>query len=180
MESNTAEVGFIVWGIDHNPYGPVELPVLVAWVRDDRVTADTWVFGVHTGVWQKASEMPELQMFFRSKRAGTATAAAASGFSPQSLRRVKILAGLTNEQLDFLLRFVEPQPVAQWAVVVKQGDYGDSMYFILEGELRVRIEVDGKERILTTLGVGEFFGDISLFDMAPVPPMWWRTWTAWW
>jgi CRP-like cAMP-binding protein len=41
------------------------------------------------------------------------------------------------------------------------------MYFILEGELRVRINVMGKETILATLGAGEFFGDIALFDHGP-------------
>src|SRR6185436_1640288 len=48
-----------------------------------------------------------------------------------------------------------------------QGEVGDAMYLILEGELRVRINVMGKETILTTLGIGEFFGDISLFDHGP-------------
>jgi CRP-like cAMP-binding protein len=41
------------------------------------------------------------------------------------------------------------------------------MYLILEGELRVRIEVAGRETILATLGAGEFFGDIALFDQGP-------------
>ena len=41
------------------------------------------------------------------------------------------------------------------------------MYFILEGELRVRMNVMGKETILATLTAGEFFGDISLFDHGP-------------
>jgi len=50
---------------------------------------------------------------------------------------------------------------------VKQGDHGDAMFLILEGELRVRIMADGREKILATLGVGDFFGDISLFDHGP-------------
>jgi len=41
------------------------------------------------------------------------------------------------------------------------------MYLILQGELRVRMNVMGKETILATLGVGDFFGDISLFDQGP-------------
>jgi CRP-like cAMP-binding protein len=50
---------------------------------------------------------------------------------------------------------------------VKQGDPGDSMYFLLEGELRARINVLGQEATLTTLSVGDFFGDISLLDQGP-------------
>ena len=41
------------------------------------------------------------------------------------------------------------------------------MYLILDGELRVRMMLGGKETILTTLGIGEFFGEISLFDHGP-------------
>ena len=63
--------------------------------------------------------------------------------------------------------FMEVEKVPQWAVIVKQGDCGDAMYLILQGELRVRIDVAGKETILTTLGIGDFFGDISLFDQGP-------------
>jgi len=165
--SETTEIGFIVWGIDRNPYGPVELPTLVAWVKDERVTGDTWVFAVHTGLWQKAAAMTELQMFFRTKSTAPASAPGAGGIGANTLRRVKILADLTGEQLDYLVRFVEPLRIPQWQVVVKQGDYGDAMFLILEGELRVRMNIDGKEKILTTLGVGEFFGDISLFDHGP-------------
>jgi len=51
--------------------------------------------------------------------------------------------------------------------LVTQGEIGDSMYMILQGELRVRVMIGQKETILTTLGPGDFFGDISLFDHGP-------------
>jgi len=169
--ASIATSDFIVWGVDQTPYGPVELPTLVSWVKDERVTADTWLFVARSSAWQKASEVPELQMFFRPK--GGATAAdtsslhAITGIDPRALRRVKILAGMTDDQLARFAEFMEVERVPQWSVIVKQGDHGNTMYLILEGELRVRINMMGKETILTTLGVGEFFGDISLFDHGP-------------
>jgi Cyclic nucleotide-binding domain/GYF domain 2 len=171
MAAISTDADFIVWGIDQTAYGPVELPTLVGWVKDERVTADTWVYAAKTGSWQKAAEVPELQMFFRAK-AGSASGggtglATPRGIDSRALRRIKILAGMTDEQLERFAQFMEVEKVPQWSVIVKQGDHGDSMYFILEGELRVRINVLGKETILTTLGVGEFFGDISLFDQGP-------------
>jgi len=51
-------------------YGPVELPTLVAWVKDERVTADTWIFVARTGSWQKAGELPELQILFPAEGKG--------------------------------------------------------------------------------------------------------------
>lgn len=169
MAAQSPENDFIVWGIDQTPYGPVELPTLVSWVKDERVTADTWIFAGKTGDWLKASSLPELQMFFRSKPRpnGTAIPVSPRGIEAGHLRRIKILAAMTDEQLERFAGFMEVEKVPQWSVVVKQGEFGDSMYFILEGELRVRMEVAGRETILATLGPGDFFGDMALFDHGP-------------
>jgi hypothetical protein len=166
MASVAATTDFIVWGIDQTAYGPVELPALVSWVKDERVTADTWVYSGKGNSWRKASEIPELQMFFRKKGA-TSSVETVSGIDPRALRRVKILAGMSDEQLQRFAEFMELEKVPQWSVIVKQGDCGDSMFLILQGELRVRIDVAGKETILATLSIGDFFGDISLFDQGP-------------
>jgi Cyclic nucleotide-binding domain len=171
MAAIATETGFVVWGIDQTAYGPVELPTLVGWVKDERVTADTWIYAAKNGSWQKAAEVPELLMFFHSKNdgasAGTAAMTSPRGLDHRALRRVKILAGMTDDQLERFAQFVEVEKVPQWSVIVKQGDPGDSMYFILEGELRARINVLGQESILSTLSPGDFFGDMSLFDHGP-------------
>lgn len=171
MAAIAAQTDFIVWGLDQTAYGPVELPTLVAWVKDERVLADTWIYDAKNSCWQKAAALPELQMFFRSKAKsagpGVEAMVTPTALDPRALRRIKILASMTDEQLERFAQFMEVEKVPQWAVIVKQGDHGDSMYFILEGELRVRINVMGKETILATLTVGEFFGDISLFDQGP-------------
>jgi hypothetical protein len=158
--------GFVIWGVDQNPYGPVELPTLVSWVKDERVTSDTWVFAQREGAWRRATEIQELQMFFRPKAVHTA---GAQSSVPRTgvLRRMKNLADLTDAQIERFSQYMEQVRVSQWTQIVKQGDRGDSMFLILEGELRVRLVAGGKETILATLGPGDFFGDISLFDHGP-------------
>jgi CRP-like cAMP-binding protein len=157
---------FFIWGIDDSPYGPVELPVLVSWIKDERVQADTWIFARRAGTWQRASEITELQMFFGPK-SKAAPATAPRAITPGSLRRIKILAELNDAQLEHLIDYMELQRVPQWSVVVRQGDPGDAMYLILEGELRARVVIGDQEMILSTFGPGEFFGDMSLFDHGP-------------
>src|SRR6516162_1202936 len=158
---------FFIWGIDDAPYGPVELPVLVNWIKDERVLADTWVFARRMGSWQKASDIAELKMFFGKKAAAT-PATPSRTVTPGSLRRIKILSGLNDAQLEHLTDFVEMNHVPQWTVVVHQGEQGDAMFMILEGELRARVAVGGdQEMILSTFGPGEFFGDMALFDNGP-------------
>lgn len=173
-EETSTPTGFIVWGIDRQPYGPVDMPTLVAWIKDERVTPETWVFDCRHDRWQRAPEMVELQSLFKPKTAdaGAAPSPAKAGAGEGAvrtgaLRRVKILADLTDTQLERFARFMPAEKVRQWTAVVKQGDQSDAMYLILEGELRVRVMVEQKESILATLGPGEFFGDISLFDRGP-------------
>src|SRR2546429_9727251 len=115
--------------------------------------------------------MPKLQLFSGPSPGGASPAINPAetliGVDPRALRRVKILAGMSEEQLERFAQFMEIEKVPQWSVIVKQGDPGDTMYFILQGEMRVRINVMGKETILATLAVGDFFVDISLFDHVP-------------
>jgi CRP-like cAMP-binding protein len=51
-------------------------------------------------------------------------------------------------------------------LVVRQGDPCDSVYFVLSGELRVRLlvgVVDRVDKTLCKLGRGEFFGELGMF-----------------
>jgi CRP-like cAMP-binding protein len=164
------EVLYSIWAADNVVYGPVELPTLIGWVKDERVLADTWIFDSLNDRWRKASNLAELQLFFRKK--GGATAAPdfnldMAAITPGMLRRVKALAELSDDQLNRFVHYMEPQTVKQWAQIVKQGEPDDGMYLVLEGELRVRLMIGGKETILATLGPGECFGEIALFDQGP-------------
>ena len=39
MQPDNDAPGYCIWGVDNVVYGPVDLPTLVNWVRDERVTA---------------------------------------------------------------------------------------------------------------------------------------------
>jgi len=167
MELPESANEFFIWGIDDSPYGPVELSALIDWIKDERVLADTWIFARPDGNWRRAADVPELQAHFPQEIIPDSAAASGSGIKPGSLRRIKILAQLNDAQLDRLKDFMEVRKVPQWMALVKQGDAGDGMYFILQGELRARVMAGDKETILATFGPGDFFGDMSLFDQGP-------------
>src|SRR5438132_1021817 len=111
MASISTNAEFIVWGIDQTPYGPVELPALVSWVKDERVTAETWIFVCKNQAWQRAAEVIELQMFFRARANGTPAGATAleavAGIDPRALRRVKILGGMNDTELGRFAQFMQ-------------------------------------------------------------------------
>jgi len=84
--------------------------------------------------------------------------------SPGQLRRLKVLADFTEDQLDQFVSLVEPVQVKPNRVIVKRNDPGDCMYLLLAGEVRVSNTVEGRETILAKLETGDFFGEICLFD----------------
>lgn len=166
MQTTEAASGYKIWAVDGVVYGPVDRATLIHWIQDDRVLADTWIFVEGRDAWTKAAQLEELAAAFRTK-AGATTPPRVLGFSIGALRRIKILGGLSDHQIERFAQLMEERNVKQWEKIFTQGSPGDAMYLVLEGELRVRLMADGKETILTTLGAGEFFGEMALFDSAP-------------
>lgn len=167
MQENNA-VLFRTWGIDNIAYGPVELPELVNWVRQGRVLPTSWVFRDDKLEWTRASDMGELKLFFREKpAAGSAIGGRRDDITPGSLRRIKILADMEDRQLTSLLQYLEVLRLLPNATIFRKGDHGDAMFMVLEGEVRARVLVDGRETTLSTMAAGECFGEIAVIDEGP-------------
>jgi len=49
-------------------------------------------------------------------------------------------------------------------VIIRQGEVGDCMFVIQEGQAEVILENQGQEILLTVQDTGDFFGEMALFD----------------
>jgi CRP/FNR family transcriptional regulator len=49
-------------------------------------------------------------------------------------------------------------------VIIRQGEVGDCMYVIQDGEVEVFIERDGQEFQLAIRGAGDFVGEMAIFE----------------
>ncbi len=167
MEENTS-FNYLAWGMDNIAYGPVELPGLVNWIKIGKVKANSWVFRERDCVWSRAADLTELKVLFKSKLPqNTAAAADALGIQPGSLRRIKMLADVDDRLLASLLTYLEVVRTSAFGTVVNKGEQGDALFMVLEGEVRARVTIDGKETTLTTMGVGECFGELAIVDQGP-------------
>ena len=165
MQENPS-VYFRTWGTDNVSYGPVELPGLVDWIRQGRVTRNTWVYREDKTEWSRASDIPEIKLLFKGRQAAPAQASTPS-IAPGSLRRIKVFADMDERQLTSFLQYMEVLPLRANAAVFHKDEHGDAMFFVLQGELRARVMVGERESTLSTLGVGECFGELALLDEGP-------------
>jgi CRP-like cAMP-binding protein len=100
-------------------------------------------------------------------RSLTDTLASGAAFAPGALRRIKLFDTFEEAQLESFLYYLEKVVYQQFSHIVRQGERGDSMYLVVEGEVRTLAIVEGKETTLATISPGGWFGEIALLDQGP-------------
>jgi len=83
------------------------------------------------------------------------------------LRQVPLLADLSEEDLEQLYTMAETLSVPAGQLVLREGDPGDSLYVVLDGELEVTQRQGDREVLLSTYKGGQFFGEMALLERAP-------------
>ncbi|HTH47770.1 MAG TPA: cyclic nucleotide-binding domain-containing protein [Candidatus Limnocylindria bacterium] len=172
MTPQTPDAGFKVLALDDICYGPVDLAALAQWVKDERVVADSWVFCLTERRWLMASQLPELGELFDPPTepdadSGENPEAAKAAIRPGTLRRMRVLSDLMDEELTEIIEVGEVVRLPPFTAIMKVGDPGDSMFLVLDGQVRLRIMVKGHEILIAVQETGGVFGQISLFDGGP-------------
>jgi len=52
-------------------------------------------------------------------------------------------------------------------MIFREGDRGDCAYLVKDGSVEIYKTIDGKEKILGTIGKGGIFGEMALIDDTP-------------
>ncbi|HUP65823.1 MAG TPA: Crp/Fnr family transcriptional regulator [Thermoanaerobaculia bacterium] len=83
-------------------------------------------------------------------------------------RRFDLFAELDEEEIEKISAHARPRKFHRDEVVFHADQPGDVFCLIVNGRVKVTmISPEGKELILSTLGPGEFFGEMSLLDDEP-------------
>jgi CRP/FNR family transcriptional regulator, cyclic AMP receptor protein len=84
------------------------------------------------------------------------------------LRRAPLFDALDDDSAAALQAGVTIVELARGDRVFEEGASGNQLYVILDGKIKLtRAAADGRENLLSVLGPGEMFGELSLFDPRP-------------
>ena len=81
----------------------------------------------------------------------------------EALSRLSLFADLTQAQLEDVAHAADEEVFEEGRRILRENLTGSGLFFVLEGEVAVRLA--GRE--LARLGRGEFFGEISVVLQAP-------------
>lgn len=85
-----------------------------------------------------------------------------------TLRHCRLLDNLTDEQIESIGELVEEHHFRKGEYVCREGAWGDSMYIIDNGEVKIIKKLDVEDVWeITALRHGDFFGEVSLVDGSP-------------
>jgi CRP/FNR family transcriptional regulator len=81
------------------------------------------------------------------------------------LHEVPAFSTLSEEDLARVVEVAVPRAFAAGQAVFREGDLSDTCYVVRSGHVRaVREHTDGRTITLATLGPGEIFGELAIFD----------------
>jgi len=84
------------------------------------------------------------------------------------LKRVPLFSDLNEAELARFAEVTREREYPRNSVILFEDDPGDALYIVSSGQVKVvLIGEDGREVILSVLGDGDFFGEMSLIDDEP-------------
>lgn len=83
-------------------------------------------------------------------------------------RKAPLFTALDDAAAASLRASMSSVKILKGSVLFAEGDDGDHLYVVLDGKLKLGTSSgDGRENLLSILGPGEMFGELSLFDPGP-------------
>ncbi len=84
------------------------------------------------------------------------------------IRKAPLFSALDDEAAHELRQSMVSLKLNKGQVLFKEGQDGDRLYVVVHGKIKLgTTSADGRENLLSILGPGEMFGELSLFDPEP-------------
>lgn len=162
-----ASLHFYVFADDRQVYGPATIDVLKEWAAQGLVSSETWIYDEAPNRWRLGRQIKELHENLPAPTQMQETHA--GDVTIGQLRGIRIFSDMDDLQLSEILMKLTKVTFEGLRPVVQRGEHGGSMFLLLLGEAIITTKVDGAQKTLSTLRVGDFFGESTLIEPGPRP-----------
>jgi uncharacterized protein YhbP (UPF0306 family) len=100
--------------------------------------------------------------FIDNTQAGSSTASGEFGADFHKERAYSVFMDLPVEDVEHIEAELRRQTVGADEVIARQGAPADKLLIVVDGELEVVREADGRSETVATLGPGDLFGEIAV------------------
>ena len=84
------------------------------------------------------------------------------------IRKAPLFSALDDDASHALRASMVALKLNKGQILFKEGQEGDRLYVVVHGKIKLgTTSADGRENLLSILGPGEMFGELSLFDPEP-------------
>ena len=112
--------------------------------------------------------MPKITLIGVVPRPRSILAAMTTKNEDEEVRKAPLFSALDDASAATLRASMNGIKISKGQVLFKEGDPGDKLFVVVEGKLKLGTSSgDGRENLLSILGPGEMFGELSLFDPGP-------------
>ncbi len=81
------------------------------------------------------------------------------------LKNIPLFADLRDEILDKIYELLQKRIYKKNNMILMEEDTGDTLFILNKGSVKItRMSDEGREVILSIMGEGDFFGEMSIFD----------------
>ncbi len=81
------------------------------------------------------------------------------------IKNIPIFADLKDDILEKIYNLLQKRNYKHNNMILMEEDFGDTLFILNKGSVKItRLSDDGREVILSILGEGDFFGEMSIFD----------------
>ena len=86
------------------------------------------------------------------------------------LKENVLFKDFSDKEIAVLSKFVEEKTISAPTPLFLENMKGESMYIVVNGSIKLsKMLSEGEEKTLTTMGAGDFFGEMALIEDGPRP-----------
>ncbi len=79
-------------------------------------------------------------------------------------KKLKLFEILSDEHVDWMLLNSSIKKYEQGDIILKENYHGDFIFILMQGELKVILDYDGENNVISRLSAGDVFGELSFLS----------------